>query len=162
MTQILKADTSFVPCPIQDGDELYPNGIFVFNITKMIEYLQNNPDNVDLVEVAVDDFFAEHSCIDESHVESVDTSRPVILAEISPGHYNLIDGNHRTEKARRIGSNNIWAYKLEMHQHIAFLTSMKAYLSYIEYWNGKIKQIRRQKKPNKQIHRTVSPAAHVR
>ena len=151
MKQILKADTGFTPCPIQDGDELYPNGIFVFNITKMIAYLQNNPGNVALVEVAVTDFFPEFSCIDESHVESVDISRPVILAEISPGHFKLIDGNHRMEKARRIGTSNILAYKLDMHQHIAFLTSMKAYLSYIEYWNEKIKQIRRQEKPSKQI-----------
>jgi hypothetical protein len=64
---------------------------------------------------------------------------PVILAEISPGHYNLIDGNHRMEKARRIGVGSILAYKLDVNQHLKFLTEKKAYLSYIEYWNGKCK-----------------------
>ncbi|MFH1993046.1 MAG: hypothetical protein ABIK98_11700 [Pseudomonadota bacterium] len=163
LTQMLKADTGFTPCPIHDGDELFPNGIFVFNITRMLEHLKNNPDDVDLVEVALSDFCAEFSCIDESHVESVDISRPVVLAEISPGNYNLIDGNHRMEKARRVGASKMWAYKLKMHQHIVFLTSKKAYLSYVEYWNGKLKQLRRQGGPNKQIHRTVNPRrVHVR
>ena len=39
----LKADDNFTPCPINDGDELYPNGIFVFNITKMLSFLITTP-----------------------------------------------------------------------------------------------------------------------
>ena len=34
-TRKLKTNRRFTPCPIDDEDELYPNGIFVFNITKM-------------------------------------------------------------------------------------------------------------------------------
>ena len=151
---MLKANPGFSPCLIQDGDELYANGIFVFNITKMLAHLQNNPDGVDLVEIAVSDFNAQ-SCIDESHMTIVDMSLPVVMAEISPGHYNLIDGNHRMEKARRSGVSKILAYKFTMHQYISFLTSTTAYLSYVEYWNGKMKLIRHQEEPNKQNHRTV-------
>ncbi len=139
MTQMLKAESSFTPCPIHDGDELFPNGIFEFNISRMLEYLEKSPHDVALVEVAVSDFFTEFSSVDESHVESVDISRPVVLAEISPGHYNLIDGHHRMKKARRVGATRMWAYKLTMPQHIAFLTSKKAYLSYVEYWNSKLR-----------------------
>ena len=135
----LKADCNFTSCPINKGDELLPNGIFVFNITKMIEYLKENPNEVDLVEAEVGDFSKSFSSIDESHVDSVDVSQPVILAEIAPGHYNLIDGNHRMEKARRMGIRSILAYKLDVKQHLKFLTEKKAYLSYIEYWNGKCK-----------------------
>jgi len=135
----LKADYNFTSCPINKGDELFPNGIFVFNITKMIEYLKKNPNEVDLVEAEVGDFSKSFSSIDESHVDSVDVSQPVILAEIAPGHYNLIDGNHRMEKARRMGIKSILAYKLDVKQHLKFLTEKKAYLSYIEYWNGKCK-----------------------
>ena len=135
----LKADDNFTPCPIHEGDELYPNGIFVFNITKMIEYLNKNSNEVDLVEADVRDFPKCFSSINESHVDSVDISRPVILAEIAPGHYNLIDGNHRMEKARRMGEKSILAYKLNVKQHLTFLTEKKAYLSYIDYWNGKCK-----------------------
>ena len=133
----LKADDNFTPCPINKGDELFPNGIFVFNITTMLEYLKINSNEVDLVEVEVHDFPKSFSSIDKSHVDSVDISRPVILAEIAPGHYNLIDGNHRMEKARRMGEKSILAYNLNVKQHLAFLTEKKAYLSYIEYWNGK-------------------------
>jgi len=135
----LIADDSFTPCPINDDDELYPNGIFVFNITKLLEYIEKNPNEIDLVKVEVADFSRSFSSIDESHVDSVEVSRPVILAEIAPGHYNLIDGNHRMEKARKMRTKSIFAYKLNVKQHLKFLTEKKAYLAYIEYWNRKVK-----------------------
>jgi hypothetical protein len=135
----LKADDNFTPCLINKGDELFQNGIFVFNITKMIKYLKKNSNEVDLIEAEVGDFPKSFSSIDEFHVDSVDVSQPVILSEIAPGHYNLIDGNHRMEKARRMGAKSILAYKIDVNQHLKFLTEKKAYLSYIEYWNGKCK-----------------------
>ena len=84
------------------------------------------------------DFCKGFSSINESHMDSVVISRPVILAEISPGQYNLIDGNHRMEKARRLGVMSILAYRVHVEQHIRFLTSKRAYLTYIEYWNSKL------------------------
>ena len=93
---------------------------------------------MDLVDVNVADFPKYFSSINESHLDSVDVSQPIIIAEISPGHYNLIDGNHRMEKARRLGINRISAYKLNVDQHIAFLTKKEAYQSYVAYWNGKV------------------------
>ena len=135
----IEANDNFTPCPVNKGDELFHNGIFVFNITKMLEHIKNNSDEIDLVEVTVADFPQSFSSIDESYIDSVDISRPVLLAEISPGHYNLIDGNHRMEKARRMGISRIFAYRLNVEQHIKFLTDRKAYLSYVEYWNVKLK-----------------------
>ena len=64
---------------------------------------------------------------------------PIILAEIRPGGYNVIDGNHRLEKAYRMGVEYITAYRLKPDQHMPFLTSLKAYHTYVEYWNSKIK-----------------------
>ena len=142
MTQMLKVDKAFTPCPIRDGDELFPNGVFEFNVTKILEYIEKNATDVDFAEIAVSDFCPELSAINESHVESVDIFRPVVLAEISPGHYNLIDGHHRMEKARRSGVDRVNAYKLTVLQHIAFLTTEKAYLCYVEYWNSKVRQLR--------------------
>ena len=55
MDRILKIDDQFTPYPIVDGDELFENGFFVFNITKMIEYIQNSPDAFVIEEVAVTD-----------------------------------------------------------------------------------------------------------
>ena len=135
----LIADDSFTPCPVNDDDELYPNGIFVFNITKLLGFIEKHPNEIDLVKVEVADFPRSFSSFDESHVDSVEVSRPVILAEIAPGRYNLIDGNHRMEKARKMGTKSIFAYKLNVKQHLKFLTAKNAYLAYIEYWNGKVK-----------------------
>lgn len=135
----LTMDNSFTPCPESDGDEFYPNGMFVFNITKMTEYILNNPE-VFVPEVVFVKDLHKFLSIDESHVDSVDISKPVILAEISPARYNLIDGQHRVEKAYRLGIETLQAYKLNVHQHIRFLTSRKSYEIYVEYWNSKIGQ----------------------
>ena len=109
----------------------------MFNISRMLEYLENRPTDVELVEIAVCQLDQGFSVLNESHVDSVDLSRPVVLAEISPGQYNLIDGHHRVEKALRQGATTLLAYKLNVLQHIPFLTSNEAYTSYVEYWNGK-------------------------
>ncbi len=141
MTRLLKYDANFTPCSTESGDELFPNGIFEFNITKMLKYIRTNPVCVNLEVVAVGDFIGKFTTINESHVDSVDISQPVILAEISPGQYNLIDGHHRMEKARRLEMKSISAYRLKAEQHIGFLTSKKAYLAFIDYWNGKLKEL---------------------
>lgn len=39
MAKMLRVDNDFTPCPVATGDELFPNGIFVFNITKLLEYI---------------------------------------------------------------------------------------------------------------------------
>lgn len=135
----LKVYNNFIPCPIADRDELFTNGIFEFNISKILEYIQKHPADITLEEVAVCDFPEQFSSINEAHMDSVEISRPIILAEISPGRYNLIDGNHRMEKARRTGTKSIQAHKLNVKQHMEFLTSREAYVAYIEYWNGKLK-----------------------
>ena len=138
MGNVLQVDNNFTPCPVQDGDELYPNGFFEFNISKILEEIQKNPASFPLVEAAVSDFSPSFSSIEEEHLASVDISKPVILAEIAPGRHNLIDGNHRMEKARRLGIKSVPAYRLGVEQHLKFLTSQKAYVIYVEYWNGKL------------------------
>jgi hypothetical protein len=139
MVRKLKVDKKFTPCAVEVDDELFPNGIFEFNITKMLEWIEKNIDDVILEEIEVHESFKSFSSLNESHIDTVDISRPVILAEIAPDLYNLIDGNHRMEKARRMKLKSISAYKLNAKQHIRFLTSQKAYLTYIDYWNGKLK-----------------------
>ncbi len=136
----MKVDNNFTPCPVTDGDELYPNGIFVFNITRMLEYIKKNPNDSKLEEIKVSDIRNGFSSITESHLNSIDVSRPVIIAEIAPGKYNLIDGNHRVEKAYRTSIENVLAYRLNVEQHMKFLTCKKAYISYVEYWNSKLEK----------------------
>lgn len=52
----LKVNKKFTPCPIDDGDELFPNGIFEFNITKMFSFIEKNPDKFALEQVSVTEF----------------------------------------------------------------------------------------------------------
>ena len=139
MAQMLEADNRFSPCPVESGDEIFPNGIFEFNITKIIDHIQRTPDNDYPEEVLVKDFYTGFSSVNESYMEHVEISRPIILAEISPERYNVIDGNHRLEKAHRMGIKTIQAHRLNVKQHIKFLISKKAYTTYIEYWNSKLK-----------------------
>jgi hypothetical protein len=137
MNRILKVDPIFKPCPVDNHDELFNNGIFVFNISKMIDFIENNPDQIERIEIATDDY-TSFSTINEEHLESVDISRPVILAEIAPGRFNLIDGHHRLEKARRLGVQTLPAFRLTCEQHIRFLTDKNAYHAYVGYWNEKL------------------------
>ena len=139
----LKLDMNFVPCPVADEDELYENGFFVFNITKMIEYVRGNADKMLVEDVAVDDLPEKTSSINWSHVETTDVSLPIILAEIAPGRYNVIDGNHRVEKARKMGIPKVPAYRLTIPQHVRFLISKEAYVSYVAYVNGKLEDAER-------------------
>lgn len=137
-TEALAVDPTFVPCPVEPDDEIYANGIFEFNITRMSNNIAQGTSPIATVQVAVSEIWQGLSRIDESHVESVDISQPVILAEIAPGEYNFIDGNHRAEKARRLGVTTLPARILTVRQHLPFLTSKKAYDAYVEYWNGKL------------------------
>lgn len=106
----------------------------------MREYIRDQPGGITLEEVPVSDFSAGFSTIDERHLDSAEISQPVILAEIAPGRYNLIDGHHRVEKARRIGIKHIPAYRLNVAQHMRFMTSQRAYVAFVEYWNSKLNE----------------------
>ncbi len=133
----IKIDKNFTPCNIDYNDEIFPNGIFEFNITKMLDFIDTHPDEFIPEKVIVEDFPREYSSINKNHMSLVKILKPVILAEISPGNYNLIDGNHRMEKARNEGLEHIMAYRLNVKQHIQFLISKRAYSAFVEYWNSK-------------------------
>ncbi len=105
----------------------------------MAEYIRNN--SITCEDVLVKDFSRGSSKFKESHLAIVDITKPVIVAEISPGRYNVIDGNHRMEQARRLGIEKLPAYKINPEQHLQFLTTEQGYLAYIEYWNSKLKEI---------------------
>jgi hypothetical protein len=39
----LKLDKGFQPSPVKEGDEAYPNGIFEFNITGLLTFIDAHP-----------------------------------------------------------------------------------------------------------------------
>ena len=134
----LRCDPGFVPCEAHDGDELFPNGIFVFNITRLREHIARHPEEfmaMSLDVAGLADFGSER--LDPTAVASADTGDPIILAEIAPDSYNLIDGHHRLEAARRRRQDRILAYRIPCRDHLPFLTSLDAYHRYIDYWNSK-------------------------
>ena len=134
----LKVDKAFVPCPVEPGDEIYPNGLFHFNITRMLKQIEQNPGEYPQEEILVENLYLLSPVTNDDDVSRADITKPIILAEISPGRYNVIDGHHRLERARRMKVKTIPAYRVHVHQHITFLTDTRAYLAYVEYWNSKI------------------------
>lgn len=135
----LKIDKTFQPCPAKPGDELYPNGIFEFNITRILAFVVTDVDRFPIERVAVDDIANYGSeNLDEEAIGTADLFRPILLAEISPGLFSLIDGHHRVAKARREGVKTLPAHRVACPHHVRFLTSTLAYERYVEYWNGKL------------------------
>jgi hypothetical protein len=138
----LKLAKSFEPCPIDVGDEVFRNGVFEFNITRLTAFVEAQPDRFAIESVAVGSIPGYgDSHLDQATVGAADLSRPVLFAEIAPGRFNLIDGNHRMGRARRDGVPTVMAHKVSCPHHVAFLTSMRAYETYVDYWNGKVKEM---------------------
>jgi hypothetical protein len=134
----MRLDADFLPMGVDTGDELFLNGIFEFNITKLLDHIKSHRGSFPIEKLQVRDLHAwSPEDLDESAIQKADLSSPIVLAEISPGHFNVIDGNHRLERARRDGVKSISAYRLSPSQHHKFLTSKRAYEAYVDYWNSK-------------------------
>jgi ParB-like nuclease domain len=140
----LKLGRQFAPCPVEEGDEAYPNGIFEFNVSRLLSFIDAHVDRFPIEFIAVADIPDYGGAgLDEESVRSADLSRPILMAEIPPGRYNVIDGHHRIAKARRVGEPSVPARKIRCPEHIPFLTSTVAYEKYVEYWNSKLKEMQR-------------------
>jgi hypothetical protein len=135
----LKIDKKFQPCSVDKDDEIFQNGFFHFNITKMIKFISQNKNLILVENIDVRAYRVSYSSnLNEETILTAQTSNPIILAEISPANYNVIDGNHRLEKSFRDGLEIIPGYKLTVDQHLKFLTSIEAYKAYVRYWNEKV------------------------
>ena len=136
----LKLNSKFQACPVDEGDELYPNGISLFNITKMLEYIQKNNFPVEHVSVKEVRSGFSTDLLDEATILKANQENPIILGEIAPSRFNVIDGNHRLERAYRDGLATIPAYRITPKDHMQFLTDEKSYKTYVSYWNEKLKE----------------------
>jgi hypothetical protein len=134
----LKLNPKFQPCPVDDRDEIYPNGFFHFNITKLFEFIQKNNFPVEHVSVQEIRSDLKADILDQDTIKTANLQNPIILAEISPNRFNVIDGNHRVEKAFRDSLSNIPAYRISPKDHVQFLTDEKSYKAYVRYWNDKL------------------------
>ena len=126
-TRRLKLDKKFVPLPAQDGDEIYPNGIFNFAISRILEDISSGKLVVEKEKINVHEWVKSHwsGSVTEEHLPTVDVSKPVIQAEIKPGTFEIIDGNHRMERACRDGIECIDSYKLTGEQLLPYFSDVR-------------------------------------
>lgn len=76
--------------------------------------------------------------MNEEHLTTVDVVKPVLQAEIRPGTFEIIDGNHRMERAYRDGVEFVESYKLKGEQLLPFFADIRGYQAFVEYWNSKL------------------------
>lgn len=140
--RLLKIDKNYVPLPTNEGDEIYANGIFTFNISKMLEFIADGKLSAEMQPINVIQWFKTHvkGVVNEEYLPTVDVTKPVLQAEIRPTRFEIIDGHHRIEKAYRDSVESIESYVLKGEQLIPFLTTTQAYEAFIGYWNDKCRE----------------------
>ena len=137
-----------------DREEWYPNGIFNYNVSRLIKDLAADENEKDsrapwlntAVKVPVSVKEAIDHChglghLEEEHIQAADLDRPLIFIELAPDSFNLIDGHHRLEKARRQGITELPAWMVFAHAAIHYLGSEAEYSRYVGYWNSKIEDL---------------------
>lgn len=130
----------YVPCIVKENEEIFRNGIFHFNISKILEDIYSGRLVVDKELINIKEWFKSHGrhpSLNEEHLPTVDTESIIIQAEIRPEYFSIIDGNHRIEKAYRLGKSSIYSYKLMGEQLIPYFISERGYRAFVEYWNTK-------------------------
>lgn len=140
----LKLIKNYVPKqPMSDEIEIYPNGIFQFFISKIIEDIESGIFTPKKERINIDKLRKTHTLsfvVNEEHLETVDTKKPIIQAEIRVGRFEIIDGNHRLEKAFREGKKNINSYKIHGKELVPYFYDRKGYECFVKYWNSKLEE----------------------
>jgi hypothetical protein len=129
---------NYIPASASDNDEVFPNGIFHFNITRIFYNINTLRLEADTELIDVAKWFKTHirGSVNEEHLPSVDVSEPVLQAEIRPGMFNIIDGKHRMEKAYRNKVEFVKSYKLKGEQLVPYFLEVRGYEAFVEYWNA--------------------------
>ncbi|WP_438315377.1 ParB/RepB/Spo0J family partition protein [Sporosarcina sp. FA9] len=136
----LKINTQFIPCAALPDDEGFGSYPFVWNITTMITWIVANVDEVacSTVKILSSEKAIESESLNESHIPTLDLSKPLIIVRINPDYYRLIDGHHRVAKARLNGVEESPAYYLSEEQHRQFFIHSESDRIYVDYWNEKL------------------------
>jgi len=77
----LRRDPRFQPSATEAGDELYPNGIFEFNISRLIAFISAHPERfpTEIVELSEFPDYRSSGRLDDAAVQVADLARPVLL-----------------------------------------------------------------------------------
>ncbi len=126
----------------ENMDEWYPNGIFQFNVSRIKNDIERHAEELDRYKTCVSVLslwsLFEPTNLKEEHVDVADLEKPVILCEMGPDEYVLIDGYHRLAKAKRAGKNALEAYFIPAQLALMYLTSEFQYQKYLEHWEDKV------------------------
>ncbi|WP_418222939.1 hypothetical protein [Clostridium isatidis] len=136
----IKVDENYSPLPTYKGDEIYVNGIFNFSISRILEHIDLGKLEVEKEKINVKEWFRLHfrGLVNEEHLSMVDISKPILQAEIRPGMLEIIDGNHRMERAYCGGIEFVESYKLKGEQLLPYFADIRGYKAFVQYWNLKL------------------------
>src|SRR5690606_24659523 len=137
----MKIKRNFAPCPSFEKEEIFRNGIFDFNISRILEDIHSGRLPVEKEDILIQEWcksHGHHSSLNEDHLTTVDIDKTIIQAEIRPGFFTIINGNHRIEKAYWLGKSAISSYKLIGEQLIRHFITTHGCQAFMEYWNSKL------------------------
>lgn len=141
----LKLKKNYIPKKqINEELEIYKNGIFNFFISKILEDIENGVFEPKMERINIEKWKKTHctnNSLNEEHLKMVNTKKPIIQAEISIGRFEIIDGNHRFEKALRDGKKTINSYKIYVEELIPYFYDQKGYECFVKYWNSKLNEL---------------------
>ncbi len=106
----------------------------------MIEYIGSGELDAEKEKINVKEWFKSHfrGSVKEEHLPTVDVAKPVIQAEIRPGTFEIIDGNHRIERAYGEELEFIDFCKLRGEKLSPYFADVRGYKAFVEYWNSKL------------------------
>ena len=138
----LKLIKNYTP-KVQIGDdiEIYPNGMFQFFISKILEDIASGNFKPKRERINIENWRKTHivsQSLNEEHISTVNTKKPIIQVEIRIGMFEIIDGNHRFEKAFRDGEKSISSYKIYGEELIPYFYDQRGYECFVNYWNSKL------------------------
>ena len=141
----LKLKKNYIPKKqINEELEIYKNGIFNFFISKILEDIENGIFTPKKERINIKKWKNTHftnDSLNEEHLKTVNTRKPIIQAEISISKFEIIDGNHRFEKAFRDGRKTINTYKIYGEELISYFYDKQGYECFIKYWNSKLEDL---------------------
>lgn len=98
------------------------NGILIWDITAILEDIDHNPEAYSIRYLPTS-ILSRHNNAHVSRTQAMltDISKPLVVAELSPNHLLLIDGNHRLFKAELLGIQQVPCYYLPVKQQQHFI-----------------------------------------
>lgn len=129
-------NTAYKSIGNEQGDEIFSDMFVTWNITKLLNCIENLQIEPRMIDKSVyEQFIKPNQEVNESKVDHVDLSKPIIIIERYKNRHILIDGIHRVRKAKKNSIKSIPAYVLPFSVHIEFITNERDFKFIIEEYN---------------------------